>query len=77
VHKGTLNLFRSYLFGNDVNDVMTIESLTKELGPSGGVFVSSRVRDDLVATPWAARLQPVELARKAGSLAWIGVCRLV
>jgi class 3 adenylate cyclase len=77
VHKGTLNLFRSYLFGNDVNDVMTIESLTKTLGESGGIFVSSRVRDDLAGTPWAVRLQPVELARKAGSLAGIGVCRLV
>jgi class 3 adenylate cyclase len=77
VHKGTLNLFRSYLFGQDVNDAMTIESLTKPLGESGRVFVSSRVRDDLADAPWAARLQPVELAGPPRSLAGIVVCRLV
>jgi class 3 adenylate cyclase len=51
--------------------------LTKTLGPGGGIFVSSRVRDDLRDTRWAARLQPVELARQSGSLAGIVVCRLV
>jgi class 3 adenylate cyclase len=61
VHKGTLNLFRSYLYGNDVNVVSVIESLTHALGEGGGIFVTDRVKDDLVNTPWVARLQAVDL----------------
>jgi hypothetical protein len=56
---------------------VAIESLTKTLGESGGIFVSSRVSDDLAGTPWAARLQPVELARRPRRLEGIAVCRLV
>jgi class 3 adenylate cyclase len=77
VHKGTLNLFRSYLFGGDLNDVMSMESLTKRLGPAGGIFVSGCVRDDLADSPWAARLHAVELGSTPPGLAGMVVYRLV
>jgi class 3 adenylate cyclase len=77
VHKGTLNLFRSYLYGNDVNVVIGIENLTHDLGEGGSIFVTDRVRDDLASTPWAARLQPVELPGKRRGFEGIAVYRLV
>jgi hypothetical protein len=72
VHKGTLNLFRSYL-----DAVMTMESLTKRLGDAGGIFVSGWVRDDLADSPWAAPLQVVELGTTPPGLAGMVVYRLV
>jgi len=77
VHRGALNLFRSYLYGSDVNVVVAVESATHEIDEGGGIFVTDRVRDDLADTPWAARLRPVELARRPRHLAGTVVYRLV
>jgi class 3 adenylate cyclase len=77
VHKGTLNLFRSYLHGRDVNAVAVLESATKELAASGGIFVTDRVTADLAQTPWIARLQRVELARRPRFLEDLAIYRLV
>jgi class 3 adenylate cyclase len=76
VHKGTLNLFRSYLYGADVNVALMIENRSHALGEGGAIFVTDRVRDDLARTPWAARLQPVELPGKPRGLEGIALCRL-
>jgi class 3 adenylate cyclase len=76
VHRGALNLFRSYLYGSDVNVVVAAESATHDIGESGGIFVTDRVRDEVADTPWAARLRPVELARRPRGLAGIAVYRL-
>jgi class 3 adenylate cyclase len=77
VLKGTLNLFRSYMFGNDVNDVMMIESRSHPLTEGGGIFVTGRVRDQLVDTRWTARLQRVELPNRPPRLEGIAVYQLV
>jgi class 3 adenylate cyclase len=77
VHRGTLNLFRSYLYGSDVDLVMAVERFSRALGEGAGIVVTDRVRDDLAGTPWAARLRPVEPAMKPPRLEGIAIYRLV
>lgn len=78
VHKGVLHLFRSYLYGADVNAASRIESLAGRVG--GGeslILVSDRVRKDLAATVWETRLQTVENTPPTRGLAGIEIYRLL
>jgi hypothetical protein len=72
-----LYLFRSFLYGVDVNIAIGVEGATHQVVEGGGIFVASRMRDDLVKTPWAARLQRIELTQEPSSLKGIVIYRLV
>src|SRR5262249_40111327 len=60
VHKGVLYAFRSYLWSNDLNVAFGGERATPRLPPRDTwIFVTGPVRQELTATPWDKRLQPV------------------
>ena len=68
LQKGTLYAFRSYLYSRDLNVAFGVEgaSARQRLSPDeSGIFLTGKVRDDLVGTPWEARLDPVDLALPA------------
>jgi class 3 adenylate cyclase len=78
VHKGTLYAFRSYLWSDDLHMAFQVDRLTHRLPPRDTwIFVTGPVRQDLAATPWDKRLQPVDLGSTAPRLAEIGVYRLL
>ncbi len=77
VHKGVLHLFRSYLYGADLNVAAALEKLATRIAAGESViFVSDRVRKDLASTVWETRLQAVENFPATGGLAGIDVYRL-
>jgi class 3 adenylate cyclase len=77
VHKGTLYAFRSYLWSSDLNVAFGVDRATHRLPPRDTwIFVTGPVRQDLVATPWDRRLQPVDLGPTAPRLAEVEVYRL-
>jgi hypothetical protein len=55
VHKGTLNAYRSYVYGRDVFIPFSAEAVVRE----AGVYVTDAVRNELTRSPWAARLERV------------------
>ncbi len=61
VHKGTLYAFRSYLYGRDLNVVFRVERATQHEPRGEDIFVTGRVRRDLVSTPWEGRLERLQL----------------
>lgn len=76
-HKGVLHQFRSYLYGADVNAAAALEGLAARFAPGESViFVSDRVRKDLVSTVWETRLQAVENVPPSRGLAGIDVYRV-
>jgi class 3 adenylate cyclase len=78
VHKGTLYAFRSYLWSGDLNVAFGVDRATHRLPPRDTwIFVTGPVRQDLEATPWAKRLQPVDLGPTAPQLAAVAVYRLL
>jgi class 3 adenylate cyclase len=53
VHKGELNLFRSYVFGNDINITMLLTDLCGFYGTNQDrifVIASGKIRDELMGT---------------------------
>jgi class 3 adenylate cyclase len=78
VHKGTLYAFRSYLWSRDLNVAFGVDRRTHQM-PSRDtwIFVTGAVRQDLVATPWSKRLQPVNLGTTPPHLAAVEVYRLL
>jgi class 3 adenylate cyclase len=78
VHKGLLYAFRSYLWGSDLNVAFGVDRATHRMPPRDTwIFVTGPVRQDLVATPWDKRLQPVDLGPTAPRLAEVEVYRLL
>ena len=78
VHKGVLYAFRSYLWGSDLDLAFRVDRATHRLPPRDTwIFVTGPVRQDLVATPWDKRLQPVDLGPTAPQLAEVEVYRLL
>jgi class 3 adenylate cyclase len=78
VHKGTLYAFRSYLWSSDLNVAFGVDRATHRLPPRDTwIFVTGPVRQDLVATLWDKRLQPVDLGPSALQLAEVEVYRLL
>jgi class 3 adenylate cyclase len=77
VHKGTLNAYRSYVYGRDVDVAFFTEAVMRD----PGVYVTDAVRDDLARSPWEARLQPIQNQRQAprlrGLLQGVGIYELV
>ena len=55
VHKGTLNAYRSYVYGRDVFIPFSAEAVVRE----AGAYVTDAVRNELTRSPWAARLERV------------------
>jgi hypothetical protein len=78
VHQGVLYAFRSYLYGDGLNVAMGVERVTSRL-PTGNtvIFVTGQVRRDLVGTPWAERLQRVDVSPTNPRLAEIEIYRLL
>jgi class 3 adenylate cyclase len=77
VHKGVLYAYRSYLYSNDLNVAFGVERATSSVPPRDpAIFVTGQVRQDLVGTPWEARLQPLDARLTASRLAEIEVYRL-
>ncbi len=77
VHKGTVHVFRSCLFGRDMSIVANLENATSPLLNSDGVFVTEPVRAELTDTLWYERLKPVEIPRRPQRLEGIPVFHLV
>jgi class 3 adenylate cyclase len=74
VHKGVLYAFRSYLYSRDLAVAVDVESATSRLPPGEtSIFVTERVRLDLVGTPWQQRLQPVDVRSTSPRLAGIEI----
>jgi hypothetical protein len=78
VHKGVLYAFRSYLWSSDLNVAFGVKRAIPRLPPRDTwIFVTGPVRQDLVATPWDQRLQPVDLGLTAPQLVEVEVYRLL
>jgi len=77
VHKGVLHLFRSYVYGRDLNTASALEGLATRIAPGeNAIFVSGRVRKDLASTVWETRLEAVENVPPTRGLAQMDVYRL-
>jgi hypothetical protein len=78
LHRGTLYMFRSFLYGRDVWIASQLQGASgKLLGrDENGIFVTAAVRDALFGTPSHNRLQPVALRPLPAALAGIDVYRL-
>jgi len=75
LHRGTLYIFRSFLYGRDVWIASQLQSASGKLLGNGeyGIFVTDAVRSALFGTPSHNRLQPVALVPLPRSLAGIEV----
>jgi class 3 adenylate cyclase len=77
MHKGTLHLFRSYIYSADVNVVAGLAEAIKDRPESDrAFFVTGTVSRELTQSPWHARLQPVDIGRNSGVLAGVEVFRV-
>jgi class 3 adenylate cyclase len=77
VHKGVLYAFRSYLLSLDVDLAANVEGITSRLASGdASIFLTGQVRENLVATPWDGRLQPVDIPPSSPGLAGIEIYRL-
>ena len=62
LHKGALYLFRSYVYSADLMVVSEIINAGKRfVGGDPDVFVTGQVRQELMGTPWRARLRRVDV----------------
>ena len=63
LHRGTINAFRSFLYGAGMAVSMQVLTAAKQVlaDGEGGVFVTNTVRDELSGDPWHNRLRPVAL----------------
>jgi len=75
LHNGVLNLYRSYLLGHDVNIAAQVVECARKISSSDPVIlVTGQVQKDLADTPWADRLQSVDVGSgDRGRLAGIDV----
>jgi class 3 adenylate cyclase len=78
LHRGTLYMFRSFLYGRDVWIASQLQGASgKLLGrDENGIFVTAAVRDALFGTPSHNRLQPVALRPLPAALTGVEVYRL-
>lgn len=66
IHLGDLNIFRSYLFGNDLHVSFFLEQLHKQIYPakeSISVVVSGKVREIAKETGWRDRFVNVDISK--------------
>jgi class 3 adenylate cyclase len=78
VHRGTLYLFRSFLYGRDVWIASQLQRASAKLlpGEENGIFVTDAVHSAVFGTPWHNRLQPIALQPLPKLLLGIAVYRL-
>jgi adenylate cyclase len=77
VHKGVLYAFRSFLLSPDLDLATKLESATSPLASGDtSIFVTARVRAELLGTTWDGRLEPVDIGPTSPQLALIDVYRL-
>jgi class 3 adenylate cyclase len=78
LHRGTLHMFRSFLYSRDVWVASQLQSASAKLlgREENGIFVTSAVRSALFGTPSHNRLQPVVLLPLPAALGGIDVYRL-
>jgi|SRR5271166_1970387 len=64
VHRGQINAYRSFLYGDGFGVVTRVSTTAIQVlrDREGGVFITSTVRDDLTGSPWHDRLEPVSVA---------------
>jgi hypothetical protein len=78
LHKGTLYLFRSYVFSAALNVVAGIVDSSLSQSQNGrAIFVTSEIQRELTGTDWITRFQRVEMGQgDRNQLAGIDVFRL-
>src|SRR5215472_8439433 len=78
LHRGTLHMFRSFLYSRDVWVASQLQSASAKLlgREENGIFVTAAVRSALFGTPSHNRLQPVVLLPLPAALGGIDVYRL-
>jgi adenylate cyclase len=78
IHKGTLNAYRSNLWGRGLEVAAELENESRRVLSTGecSIFITGQVRRDLVGSSWDARLQPVVISPTAPILADIEIYRL-
>lgn len=66
VHKGDINIIRSYLFSNDIHTTFSLERLNGLLNPakdSISVVVSGRVKESAIGTKREAQLRAIDQSK--------------
>ncbi len=65
VHKGAVNILRSYLFGMDINATADIAGIAHRIRHKGKfcVLLSRTVYNESVGTDWEARYHEVDMAQ--------------
>src|SRR5574341_23067 len=66
VHKGNLNVIRSFVYGGDIQTTMYLTRLGKLYHPSQDeirVITSKKVRNELQGTEWEGNFQDLDLSR--------------
>jgi class 3 adenylate cyclase len=77
VHKGTLNAYRSYMYGSDLSLAAAVEQVTHNATPSDtSVFVTGVVHRDLAETQWPSRLKLEDVKPRHRRLADLAFYRL-
>jgi hypothetical protein len=78
LHKGSLKLFRSYLFSDDVAVAFRVAraAVHNLAGTDASILVTGKVQRELMGTLWGARLQIVDIGRNSRRLAGIEIYHL-
>jgi class 3 adenylate cyclase len=78
LHRGTINIFRSFLYGDGSMVAGRVLAATTPVlvGTEGGVFITNAFRDQLSSDPWHSQLEAVVLERPAASIVGVEVYRL-
>ena len=66
VHKGTINIIRSYLYSNDIHLTIFLERLNGILSPnkaSISIIATNKVREGTIGTKWENRFHGVEMEK--------------
>jgi class 3 adenylate cyclase len=79
LHRGRVCAFRSFLYGDGMLIAGRVQEASLQVlaDREGGVFVTSSVHDDLVATPWDSRLQPVTVKLRDARYSAMEIYRLI
>jgi len=78
IHKGTLHAYRTNLWGRGLEVAEALENDSRRVlaTPECSIFVTGPVRRDLAGSPWAVRLQPVDIRPSSQRLAGMEIFRL-
>jgi adenylate cyclase len=65
IHKGDLNIIRSYLYGNDIHTTVFLEQINKLMYPlpaweTISVVVTGKVKEDAIGTRWENKFREIE-----------------